>query len=117
MDYIFIQDLVLKARVGVTEPERLCGQVINIDLKVFANLSDGAESDSLSETISYSIIKKKVEKIIAEREFRLLERIGAVIGDDLLEYSAKISVVKVRIKKPGIWASGIPGISITRKRA
>jgi 7,8-dihydroneopterin aldolase/epimerase/oxygenase len=117
MDSIFIENLILMARVGVTEAERTRKRIVQVDVAVQVDLSLAMESDSIADTINYASIKREAERMTEAQEFCLLERIGGQLAGWILEHYPVALAIKVTIRKPGLWSSGVPGISVSRFRA
>jgi 7,8-dihydroneopterin aldolase/epimerase/oxygenase len=115
VDKIFIDNLVIPCRVGITEKERSRRQALLVDLYVFRDLKDAGISDDPEKTSSYSEISENVFSFVSKGEFKLLESIAEGISSLLLKNPLVVKV-KVRVRKKKY--SSIPsiGIEITRTR-
>lgn len=117
MDSIFIEGMVIMARVGVTKEEREKRRNIKIDVAIQADLTLAMESDSIADTVNYATIKKEIERMAEVEEFCLLERIGSRLASWVLENFQAALAVTVTVRKPDLWRSGVPGVKVTRFRA
>ncbi len=113
MDTIFISNLVVEAHIGVTAHERDSTQRLAIALELEVDLADAALSDSLRDTINYSVIKKEVEQIVYGSRCVLLEKLAHEIITLVLSYD-KVFGVTVEISKLDVWKNAVPGVRLHR---
>jgi dihydroneopterin aldolase len=100
MDFIFIEELRVKARVGIYPRERVAPQSLELNL-TFGVPDAAAERDDIRDTIDYARVIERVRQELAERHFNLIETLGEfVVGMLFEEFSAPW--VKLRIAKIGI---------------
>lgn len=114
--HVFVKDLKLEARLGIHENERLHPQriVVNIDLSV----KEGNDpiSDDIRNVVSYEIVVKKVERIVAEGHVNLVETLAELIARECLK-DERVMAARVRIEKPDIIANARSvGVEIERLR-
>ena len=64
--HVFVRDLDLMALIGIYDHEKVDPQriIVNIDLSVHEG--DGPQGDDIGHVVSYEIVVKKVETILAE---------------------------------------------------
>ena len=100
LDRIHIRDLLLRCRIGVEEEERAKRQDVVLNLVIHADLSAGARSDRIEETISYRTLKKAIIAALDEDSFHLLEHLAERVAEVCL---AAEGVVRVEVvaDKPG----------------
>jgi FolB domain-containing protein len=115
MDKIFIENLVVPCRVGITEKERERRQAVIIDLYIFRDLMDAGISDNPGKTSSYTEIREDVFALVSKGEFKLLESLAEAIASLLLENSI-VAKVKVRVRKKKYATSPGIGVEITRNQ-
>lgn len=115
MDKIFVKNLVMSCKVGVTKEERLKKQNIIFDIEVFCDLSKAGASDDLSKSISYTNIQEKVTDFVTKGEFKLLEGLAEGVASLFLENSLASKVV-IAVKKEKYAIEPIMGIEISRDR-
>ena len=114
-DQIFIEDLKCYAKIGVFDWERKTKQplVINIilDIKKIQNISD-----NLSDTVDYKSLTYKINELIQNSEFQLIESLGLEITNLCLN-EQKVINVNVKINKPGaLKLSKNVGVIISRSK-
>lgn len=102
MDFIFIDDMRVEARVGVFEREKVTTQTLEMSL-TFGVPDEAARDDDIAKTIRYDAVIERIRAELAARHFNLLETLGEyVIGLLLNEFGApwvKISIAKIGIMK------------------
>jgi dihydroneopterin aldolase len=96
---IEVLGLAVHAHHGVREHEKLRGQRFLIDLVLVPDTSTGCETDRLEDTVSYSDAANLAVEIATSRRFDLIERLAAVIADELLARHP-LARVTVRVHKP-----------------
>ncbi len=100
---LHIEDLVIPAKIGVSEEERSKTQDISINLRlVFKSLPEACVSDNISETICYHNLCDTIREYISNKEFKLLERISREIFDLIQELDSFSSINLSISKKPNI---------------
>ena len=114
--HVFVRDLECQALIGIYEQEKLKPQriIINIDLSVHE--TDGPMSDEISHVVSYEIIAKKVESILAEGHINLVETLCEKIAQSCLK-DKRVLAARVRVEKPDIIPNARSvGVEIERGR-
>jgi dihydroneopterin aldolase len=112
--HVFVRDLDLMALIGIydhekTDPQRV---IVNIDLSVKEGLGD----DDISHVVSYEIVVKKVEAIIAEGHINLVETLCERIAQSCLT-DKRVVAARVRVEKPDIIPNARSvGVEIERAR-
>ena len=114
-DKVFIKNLVLPCKVGVSEEERLKKQNIIIDIEIHCNLSPAGTTNDINKTLNYYEIKEKVTSIITRSEFKLLETLAETIATLILKDPAA-SAVTIAVKKEKYTVNPAMGIEISRDR-
>lgn len=114
--HVFVRDLEMMALIGIydhekTDPQRI---VVNIDLSVAEG--DGPKDDDISHVVSYEIVVKKVEAIIAEGHINLVETLCEKIAASCLK-DRRVMAARVRVEKPDIIPNARSvGVEIERMR-
>lgn len=112
---IFIRDLQLPCRIGVTKSERRNRQrlAINLDMEIDPRR---VRKDRISEVVDYTDIIAEVRSIALESEFRLLESLAEQLAQACF-FHPRIVGVRVRVEKLDLVseAAGV-GIEIDRRR-
>ena len=114
--HVFVRDLECLALIGIYEQEKIKAQriIVNIDLSV--SESDGPMSDDISHVVSYEIIAKKVESMLAEGHINLVETLCEKIAQSCLK-DKRVLAARVRVEKPDIISNARSvGVEIERGR-
>ena len=114
--HVFVRDLECMALIGIYEQEKIKAQriIVNIDLSV--SESDGPMSDDISHVVSYEIIAKKVESMLAEGHINLVETLCEKIAQSCLK-DKRVLAARVRVEKPDIISNARSvGVEIERGR-
>jgi 7,8-dihydroneopterin aldolase/epimerase/oxygenase len=113
--HVFVRDLDCQALIGIYDHEKVKPQrvVVNIDLSV----KEGSGDDDISHVVSYEIIVKKVEAIIAEGHINLVETLCEKIAASCLK-DKRVIAARVRVEKPDIILNARSvGVEIERGQA
>lgn len=100
MDKICIKGLKIFAYHGVNEEEKVNGQDFILDLKLEADLSHAKLSDDINDTVSYSAVRKTVNRVFTSQKFDLIERAAKVVCDEILLEYPQVMSVTLELKKP-----------------
>ena len=114
--HVFVRDLEMMALIGIYDHEKRDPQriIVNIDLSV--KEGDGPQDDDISHVVSYEIVVKKVESIIAEGHTNLVETLCEKIAAACLR-DRRVVAARVRVEKPDIIANARSvGVEIERQR-
>ena len=114
--HVFVKDLQIDALLGIypeekTKPQRI---VINIDLSV----KEGNDplSDDIKNVVSYEIVVRKVEEIVAAGHVGLAETLAELIAAACLR-DKRVMAARVRIEKPDVIPNARSvGVEIERLR-
>jgi dihydroneopterin aldolase len=110
MDIIFISELKIETLIGIYEWEKTVPQKIELNIEVGLRGEHATKSGRIGDTIDYSRVVGRVEKLFKEQHFLLLEKAGEAIADTVMqEFAApwiKVSIAKLaplsNVKKLGI---------------
>ena len=116
MDKTFIKDLLVRGIIGIRDWEREKVQDILINVTVFSDTTQAAETDDIAYCVDYSALAKKVQ-IHAETAARLTVE---ALANDLAKICLQEKLVQkviVRVEKPGAvrFAKSV-GVEIERRR-
>lgn len=114
-DKVFVKNLVLSCKVGVTSEERSMKQNVIIDIEVFCDLVHAGVEDDLSKSINYFAVQERVTEFVTNGEFKLLESLAEGVASLILKNSL-VSKVTVLVKKEKYAKEPIMGIEISRDR-
>jgi len=107
MDEIYIKGLKIFAYHGVNPEETENGQEFELDITMYADLSQARESDDLEHTINYAAARKVINAAMTERPYKLIERAAEVVATALLNSFEKLLKVEVTLKKPNAPMSAV----------
>ncbi len=115
MDIIFLHDFKAKTLIGIYPWERIVPQTIQIDLEIALPTSRACQSDNIQDALDYALIIEKINRILKENHFSLLEALAEHIAQTILT-EFRSPWVKVRVAKLGI-IRGVKkiGVCIERK--
>lgn len=114
--HVFVRDLEVMALIGIYDHEKVNPQriIVNIDLSVHE--AEGPITDEISHVVSYEIIAKKVETIVAEGHVNLVETLAEKFAESCLR-DKRVAAARVRIEKPDIIPNARSvGVEIERGR-
>lgn len=94
-----IRGLRVYAHHGVRDFERERGQVFVIDVWLACASAAAEQSDELADAVNYSAVCDRVAELVRGGPYDLLERLAAVVADDLAA-ALPVDSVRVRIAKP-----------------
>lgn len=99
MDKIFINDLLARSNIGVSEEERREKQDVIINLTLYTDLEKAGKSDRLEDTVNYRPLKGRILDIAESSRFKLIEALAERIAGICLSNQA-VEKVKVSVEKP-----------------
>jgi dihydroneopterin aldolase len=116
LDSIFVRQLRLPVRVGVSKEERSRPQFVLLDLEVGRDLTRAGQTDDLSETIDYGAITGGLATLLEDTEVLLLERLAHEVAEFLLNQEGVVTVtVSVAKEVPPIEEeTAAVGVTIVR---
>ena len=114
--HVFVRDLDLQALIGIYDHEKVKPQriVVNVDLSV--QEAEGPMSDDIDHVVSYEIVVKKIEAIVAAGHVNLVETLAEKFAEACLR-DRRVLAARVRIEKPDIIPNARSvGVEIERGR-
>jgi 7,8-dihydroneopterin aldolase/epimerase/oxygenase len=114
--HVFVRDLDLMALIGIYDHEKVKPQriVVNVDLSV--QEAEGPMSDDIDHVVSYEIVVKKIETIVAAGHVNLVETLAEKFAEACLR-DKRVLAARVRIEKPDIIPNARSvGVEIERGR-
>ena len=96
---IEIRGLSVFAYHGVHPEERENGQTFVMDVWLECPPSRADETDELADAVDYSAVCDRIVELATGGPYRLLERLSALIADDLVARYG-VTRARVRIAKP-----------------
>lgn len=117
MDKIIIRDLLLRGIIGINPDERVKLQDILINMVIWADIRQAANSDTIEDAVDYKSITKRVIQHVEDSSDFLVEKLVTDLARMVIvEFG--VERVMVRVEKPGAlrFAESV-GIEIERTRA
>jgi 7,8-dihydroneopterin aldolase/epimerase/oxygenase len=114
--HVFVRDLDLMALIGIYDHEKVKPQriLVNVDLSV--QETEGPMSDEIDHVVSYEIVVKKIEAIVAAGHVNLVETLAEKFAEACLR-DKRVLAARVRIEKPDIIPNARSvGVEIERGR-
>jgi dihydroneopterin aldolase len=111
MDKLRLNGIEVHCIIGDLPEERVCEQRLMVDVELFVDLSDAAESDDLADTVDYAGLSYKIRDALREAKCRLIEKAAKVVCDICLKEKS-VAKVAVSICKAGC----VPGLTSAEVR-
>ncbi|MFN0158910.1 MAG: dihydroneopterin aldolase [Bacteroidota bacterium] len=100
LNRIRIHNAVFYAYHGVLSEEQNLGARFELDVDMFCDMAAAAETDALKHTIDYAKVYSSVQRMVAEKKYRLIETVANTIAQGLLKEFSHLEKVVVRVRKP-----------------
>ncbi len=114
MDKVFIEDLMVRGIIGISEKERSQPQDIVVSATLFTDISKGSSSDNIKDCVNYRTIAKAIISHIQNVSRYTVEALAADIAHICLQ-TQNVRKVKIKVEKPGaVRFSKSVGVEITR---
>ena len=113
LDWVVIEELECRARVGVAEEERRTRQRLLIDLELGLELRKAGQRDRVEETVDYAAAAQAVRRFAEAGSFHLVEAVAEGAAALVLE-RFPIKEVRVRVRKFSVPGACSVGVTISR---
>lgn len=100
-DRIIIQDLRIRATVGVNRWEQAAPQMVAVDIEMAVDAAKAAAGDRIAHTVDYKQVSRDISALAASQTFELIETLAEAIAALVLSKHGAPRV-KVTARKP--WA-------------
>lgn len=114
-DRVFVENLRLRCRVGITERERRQEQEVVVDMSFFMDLKRAGRTDDLQKTVDYRKAMREISDFASGREFGLLESLAQGLASLALKH-AGVERAIVKVRKAKYLDEPSAGIEIERVR-
>jgi dihydroneopterin aldolase len=112
---VFVRDLVLSARIGVYQHEKLGTQRVRINLELICT-EHPAINDDLNNVVNYAELVAQVRAIVDAGHINLVETLADRIAQACLD-DRRVQTAKVRIEKLDVFPEADSvGVEIERQR-
>jgi FolB domain-containing protein len=114
MDQIFINDLLIRGVIGISEREREQPQDILVNIVIFSDIRKAGKSDNVEDSVNYRTVAKKVLAHVEKIQRYTVEALATDIADLVLS-EPNVLKVRVKVEKPGaVRFSKSVGVEIER---
>ena len=118
MDRLSLCGMKFYSHSGLYSFEKDVGQLFEIDLDCFTDLSRASESDHLADTVNYPKLFQTVKEVMENSSYNLMERLAGEIANRVMaEFHVKR--ITVRCRKPRVPVKGFidyAEVEISRER-
>jgi dihydroneopterin aldolase len=104
---IRIHNAVFYAYHGVLTDEQNLGGKFDVDVDLHCDLTRGAKSDHLQDTVNYERVYDCIRSLVLDKQHFLLESLASSIGKGILKNFSKVDSVTIRVRKPGAPVRGV----------
>ena len=94
-----LEGLDVMVRIGIYDAERLAPQRVIIDVELVLDTDTAPQSDDVSETLNYDLIRNTVMDIVGRQHFDLHETLARALFDNLAKLP-DVTGLRVRTAKP-----------------
>lgn len=101
MDKIYIEGLEVFSLIGVYDWERVTTQRLLVDVSLFVDLSEAAQTDKVAHTINYAEVADCITLIAKESQCELIEALATKMIEAVLK-QFKVDKIRLKLSKPDI---------------
>ena len=119
LDVIRIHNAVFYAYHGVLSDEQNLGGKFEVDVDLMCDLSKGAKTDSLRQTVDYERVYDSIKELVLGKKYLLVEALANTIAAGILKNFKQVQKIVVRVRKPGAPVKGVIDyieVEITQER-
>ncbi|MBD2595543.1 dihydroneopterin aldolase [Nostoc spongiaeforme FACHB-130] len=120
MDCIHLTEIRCYGYTGYLPEEQVLGQWFEVDIKLWLDLAQAAETDAIADTLDYRSVISTIQNLVKTSKFALLEKLAGAIADSILQQSDRVTQVQVFVTKPAAPIPDFGGkirIELTRNKA
>lgn len=115
-DLVFIEDLRIQTVIGVYDWEREITQTVSLDLQMAFDIRLAGKSDSITDTLDYKAVSKRLIQVVEGGEFQLVEALAEHCAEIVLA-EFPVEWLRLKLSKPGaVRGSSAVGVIIERKK-
>jgi len=114
-DTIEVRGIRAYGHHGANPGEKTVAQPFDIDVTLELDLSAARQSDALADTLDYAALHATVVRLVRERSYDLLERLGAELLAAIMA-DPRVARAQLRIAKPQLLAGATPAVTVRASR-
>lgn len=99
-DKIYIEDLRVKATIGIFDWEKKIKQEVSISYEIPHDNRKAAAEDIIEATTDYKTITKAIIALVEGNKFELVETFAEKIAEMVIK-DFKVEEIRLRVSKPG----------------
>ncbi|MCB0335969.1 MAG: dihydroneopterin aldolase [Bdellovibrionales bacterium] len=113
---LFVNELRLLVKIGVTPEERAFPQVVIVSLDVLVTDESSSNSDSLADTVDYVACAQTLELMCRDQEWNLLEKLCSDAALVLIKEFPLIERIGIKAKKNVLAQAESVAVCLSRGR-
>jgi len=114
---IRINGLEVFAHHGMLSEERELGQIFRFDIGLSISGCAACDSDDMAGTVNYAEVADRVVSVATSETYYLLEKLVAVIADDIIVHFPTLEKVRVKATKNGPpMGHAVDSVSVSMER-
>ena len=90
---------VFYAHHGVNQEEHRLGGRYEVDVAMTLDFSEAAETDKLANTVDYEGVYKRVQNLVINNKFYLIEKLAVMIAREILQDYDLVEEVEITVRK------------------
>ena len=99
-DKIYVEDLRVKATIGIFDWEKQIKQDVSISYEIPHDNVKAAKADAIEATTDYKSITKGIISFVENNKFELVETFAEKIAEMVIK-DFNIDEIRLRVSKPG----------------
>jgi dihydroneopterin aldolase len=115
MDCIYLRDIQLEATIGVYDWEQRIRQKLLLTLELGVDCRKAGQSDALADALDYGAVLTRVQALVEDSRYALLEKLATVIAETLLAEFSPLQTITVDLAKLHIFAQ-VPKVGVVIRR-
>ncbi len=116
MDEIFVNDLLIRGVIGISDHEREQPQDILVNIVIYSDIRQAGKTDDVNDSVNYRTVAKKVLAHTEKINRYTVEALATDIANLCLAEPGALGV-RVKVEKPGaVRFSRSVGVEITRMK-
>lgn len=100
-------NLLFYAHHGVLKEEHTVGAKYEVDAELVFDFTEAAEHDDITKTIDYGTVYRKINAVLTQKRYFLIEAVASEIVDELLSDFPVLQETTIRVRKRNPPLNGI----------